>query len=204
MKLIFQILYLLLTWFTNLANATPEIDGFNYRKYQGKLAGKAFLSKIKGDPRSQGVMDTVDIVAHSMGYAYAVGFVEEIKTQVHLGRFYIIAPENACSGGNDWALFEEVWQYGSNNNPEDQDNANALIQEGTRDPYWKQDGIAPQCGVLGIDPLPGGVIGGRVYIPKTVQMPGGMLGNFGGCHSIGNYTWIFSLMSSQLGYVKKR
>ncbi len=180
-------------------NTKPNIDGFNYRKYMGTLAGKAFLAEIKKDPRSVGVKDTVDIVAHSMGYAYAVGFVEAIKSDVHFGRFYIIAPENACSGGNDWTMFEEVWQYGSNNNPSDEGLAGATTTYNTRDPYWWQDGVAPQCAVKNIEPLPSGVIGGRAYIPKTSQKHG-----FVDSHSITNYTWIFNLESQQNGYVKKR
>jgi hypothetical protein len=42
----------------------------------------------------------------------------------------ILAPENACADGLTWSSFEEVWQYGSNNNIGDID----------RDPFWEQDG----------------------------------------------------------------
>jgi hypothetical protein len=185
----------------SLLNDTPNVGGFNQRKAQGQIAGKAFLAKIKTDPRSVGVKDTIDIVAHSMGYAYAVGFIEQIKNEVHLGRFYIFAPENACSGGNDWSEFEEVWQYGANNNEEDEDPANYLTLDGTRDPYWWQDGIAPQCAVRDIEPLPQGVIGGRVYIPKTFQPKG-----FNASHYIKNYMWVFTYITNPQarGYIKSR
>lgn len=183
-------------------NTTPNLNGFNYRKNLGKLAGKAFLSKIKADPRSSGVKDTVDIVAHSMGYAYAVGFIEEIKNEVYFGRFYILAPENGCSGGNDWSLFEEVWQYGANNNLQDENSSGALTVDGTRDPYWWQDGVAPQCAVKNIDLLPTAETnGGRVYIPKESGTPKGFVDS----HSIGSYLWIFTkIEQGQNGYVKKR
>lgn len=119
-----------------------------------------------------------------MGYAYTVGFVEEIKNDVHFGRFYIFAAENASSGGNDWSMFEEVWQYGSNNNVEDNDPVNCLTVDGTRDPCFRQDSIAPQCEVLGIDQISSSIPHGRVYIPKRVTTQG-----FLGSHSITNYTW---------------
>lgn len=181
-------------------NIEPNVDGFNYRKYQGRLAGKAFLAQIKKDPRSVGVKDTIDIVAHSMGYAYAVGFAEEIKNEVHFGRFYIFAPENACSGGNDWNMFEEVWQYGANNNASDSDAANCLTVDGTRDPYFWQDGIAPQCEVQGIGQIVSTIPHGRVYIPKSFSEKG-----FNPSHYIMNYTWVFTMLQNgDEGYIKSR
>lgn len=57
-----------------------------------------------------------------------VHLIEELQGKVLWGRIYIIAPENACSGGANWAQFEEVWQYGSNNNLEDGlQNSNIMI-----------------------------------------------------------------------------
>src|SRR5690554_3698502 len=88
----------------------------------------------------------------------------------------IFAPENACSGAADWTQFEEVWQYGSNNNPGDPN----------RDPLKQQDGIAPQCAVLGIDP-PIQNVRGRAYIPSYVTTKG-----FKGSHSIDNYGWVIN------------
>ena len=99
-----------------------------------------------------------------------------------------IKNENACSGSADWSQFEEVWQYGSNNNPGDPD----------RDPLKEQDGVAPQCAVKDIELLPNDK-GGRAYIPPTVTTKG-----FVGSHSIGNYGWVITRLISDPGYVKPR
>ena len=114
-----------------------------------------------------------------MGFAYALGMIESLKEtspNVRLGGFYIIAPENACSGEvnvNDWL---QVWQYGS-------DEKNPLI--------YKQDGVAPQCAVKNIGD-------NRAYIPDDV--PQGFISS----HSIGNYGWIFKRKIGTPGYVTPR
>jgi hypothetical protein len=85
----------------------------------------------------------IDIVAHSMGFAYALGMTEFLKTKIlpdangyYFGRFYILAPENACSAPPfNLSDFEEIWQYGSNEEV---------------DIDYRQDGIAPQCAVPGL------------------------------------------------------
>ena len=64
--------------------------------------------------------------------------VDILKGKIPLGRFYVIAPENACSGEIDLDAFEEVWQYGSN------------LGEPNADPIHQQDGVAPQCAVNGL------------------------------------------------------
>jgi hypothetical protein len=39
------------------------------------------------------ILDKVDIVCHSMGFAYASGIIEVLKSaKIPLGRFYIVAP----------------------------------------------------------------------------------------------------------------
>ncbi len=132
-------------------------------------------------------IDTLDIVAHSMGYAYAVGMIGTLKTAgIKFGRFYIIAPENACSGGCDLTAFTEVWQYGSNL---DQSNAD-LVKE--------QDGVAPQCAVPEIEKIYTKTKAGRIFIPN------GITKGFVQSHSIGNYGWIFNRTPSENGYVKPR
>lgn len=103
--------------------------------------------------------------------------------------FYILAPENACSGGVDPTWFDEVWQYGSNY---------GIGYNAGEDFPWLQDGVAPQCavpGFTGVDPKKYG----RVYIPSTVETK-----SYLGSHSVGNYGWIFNRMSNDPGYVKKR
>ena len=124
--------------------------------------------------------DSLDIVCHSMGFAYAQGMISVLKpAHIKLGRYYIIAPENACSGSVNQGDFEVVWQYGCNNNP-------------GGDPKWCQDGIAPQCAVVNLE-------NNRVYIPI------GELKGFKASHSIENYGWIFKInITTDPGYVKKR
>lgn len=101
-------------------NAEPNLAGFNERRMNGQKAGRNLLADIRSqkismhrDPQNN-IIDTLDIIAHSMGYAYALGMADILKGKIPVGRFYIIAPENACSGDIDLNAFEEVWQYGSN------------------------------------------------------------------------------------------
>jgi hypothetical protein len=126
-----------------------------------------------------------------MGYAYALGIIEVLKDSVTFGRFYIIAPENAESGGTNWNMFTEVWQYGS--------NENAL-----KNTPKLQDGVAPQVSVPDIENKGKNPKGGRAYIPiDKKDVPQGFLKS----HSIGNYKWIFTkLLNPQTGpgYVKPR
>ena len=124
-----------------------------------------------------------------MGYAYAVGMIKALKTSnIKFGNLYIIAPENANADGEDWSLFEEVWQYGSN------------LDQPNRDPLWEQDGVAPQKPVKGLELLPTPKTkGGRVFIPS------GVIKSFIESHTISNYKWIFTERKPGMdGYVKPR
>lgn len=164
---------------------------------KGKLAAQTFLASLSSQSLIPGQKDTIDIVCHSMGYAYSLGFIEYLKDKVIWGRMYILAPENACSGGADWSKFEEVWQYGSNNNEGDPD----------RDPFWLQDGVAPQCAVKGIEEMRNILRYGRAYIPPTYHVGNGPLGQFDGRHYLHNYMWIFTIPETgpnNVGHVKKR
>jgi hypothetical protein len=79
----------------------------------------------------------------------------------------------------------EVWQYGSALNC-----TNCKV-----DPLDKQDGIAPQTTVGGLDETH------RVYIPNGVTK------GFYESHNIENYKWIFEIKPTDknpIGYVKKR
>lgn len=172
-------------------NRTPNVQGFIERRNNGKKAGYDLLLKLKSgvidfDPSK----DTIDIVSHSMGYAYALGIVDAIKSsdaKYKFGRFYSIAPENAKSGGVSWTDFEEVWQYGS------QDNVRK---------EWEQDGVAPQAQMAGLDQIPGRIKHGRVYFPDNNDPK-----DFLECHYINNYFWIFNIKYDKNilnGYVKPR
>ena len=174
-------------------NSEPNETGFNQRRENGKKAGETLLADIQNQKirtrkdAKDNLIDTLDIVAHSMGYAYALGMTDALKNKIPLGRFYIIAPENACSGDINLDDFEEVWQYGAN------------LGEPNADPLEKQDGVAPQCAVRGIRDLEQKKKGGRVFIPD--DEPKGFLQS----HSIGNYKWIFTkIPKGGKGYVKTR
>jgi hypothetical protein len=171
-------------------NTDPNSVGFLKRVGKGNLAGQNLLKAMNNNKtifknKDGNIVDTLDIVCHSMGYAYALGMIDALKGKVPFGRFYIIAPENASSGGSDnWSQFTEVWQYGSNEND----------TSGT--PPDKQDGVAPQAKAQN---LPEGY---RVYIPTDGSVPRGFISS----HSIGNYMWIFNgkLKKGDNGYVNPR
>lgn len=170
----------------SILNTERNVDGFNERREKGRIAGKAFLAERCQSPACEDTRDTVDIVCHSMGYAYVLGFIDAIKDRVVFGKMYILAPENACVGGADWSLFEEVWQYGSN------------LDQQNPDPVWEQDGIAPQCQVAGLETLPKGK-GGRAFIPSDWPHK-----NFIDSHMLNYFHWIFDrIQEGENGFVKK-
>ena len=171
-------------------NKTSNVYGFNLRRRNGQRAAQKLLSAIKKIHASKHqTIDKLDIVAHSMGYAYALGMVDILKGKVPLGRFYIIAPENAEAGEINLNDFEEVWQYGSN------------LGEPNADPLHQQDGVASQTPVRGLKEIKDPIREkrGRAFIPDGE--PKGFLQS----HSIGNYKWIFKIENATLkGYVKPR
>lgn len=143
-----------------------------------KIEKKELLIKTDASGKITGKLD---IVAHSMGFAHAAGMISEIKGALaagnKLGRFYIIAPENGCSGAVTLTDFEAVWHYGSNE---------------TEEKNYYQDGIAPQC------PISGTKVENRVDYPLDGSAPRGFMES----HSVVNYNWIFTL--PQKGAVVKR
>ena len=160
-------------------NVDPNPTGFYYRKEKGRIGGKALLLKLH-----QNQKDTIDIVCHSMGYAYALGMIEVLKDHVVFGNIYILSPENGCQDGANWTQFQQVWQYGSN------------LDQPNPDPIWEQDGIAPQCEVKGMiyDSKHG-----RAFIPKTWPKK-----NFVDSHMPYNYDWIFErIKKGEVGYITK-
>lgn len=164
-------------------NTQPNVDGFKERMDNGRVAGLRFVDILKREAFAAG--DTLDIVAHSMGFAYAQGIIEVIEEAIrdntlfiHLGGYYIIAPENGCSGFVEPGRWDEIWQYGSDEQ---------------RVPITKQDGVAPQCKIENLDRIQ------RAFIPDTE--PQGFLDS----HKIANYKWIFNtLKTNDAGYVTPR
>lgn len=168
----------------DLLNRDPNIVGFVLRMEKGFIAAQAFQTLRCGTPYCEEVKDTVDLVCHSMGYAYAIGFLEALRGQVVFGKIYIIAPENACTEGMDWSEFEEVWQYGSN------------LDQPNPDPVWQQDGIAPQCEVKDLHKAK---VGGRVFFPPSVKKK-----NFIDSHLLKQYHWIIKdIKEGEAGYVQR-
>ncbi|WP_149244335.1 SprB repeat-containing protein [Dyadobacter sp. 32] len=172
----------------------PNDAGFKTRWENGKLAASDLLVRMASTkrPPNAKVIYNIDIVAHSMGFAYAQGMIEALKSHNNItwGSYYIIAPENGCSatyGKVDPAQWkDQIWQYGSN------------LGQGDPDPLWNQDGVAPQCPVTGLTDQ------SRAFIPATYgngkTIPKGYLES----HSISNYGWIFELNTNANGYVKTR
>jgi len=180
-------------------NIKPNNAGFNTRVSSGRKAAANWLIQLLKDypGLSNGTETiTIDVVAHSMGLAYAQGMIEfirgsAIKNNIKWSGYYILAPENASAGTVNTSAWEQVWQYGSD-----------LGQTGA-DPMWLQDGVAPQAAVTGIDADP--AKGGRAYIPKNQGIPKGFVES----HSIGNYGWIFGIQPGlpnnlSNGYVSPR
>jgi prepilin-type processing-associated H-X9-DG protein len=166
-------------------HTSPYKEGFEVRRSEGMQAGLDLVRKINNGTISfNRSTDTLDIVCHSMGYAYALGMIQILETgTIPLGRFYCVAPENACSGDINLNDFKEVWQYGTNE---------------AVDLVWEQDGVAPQCSIKGLENNT--KTKGRAYIPANVSFTKGFLN----CHSISNYGWIFNIKTEDIGYVKKR
>jgi hypothetical protein len=155
-KLGFGISYLKASIFRNstksdrILNTRENSVGFETRKNEGKIAGRTFLQTRCKFPNCEELKDTIDLVCHSMGYAYMLGFMEEIKDKVVFGKIYILAPESGCVDGFDWQKCQEVWQYGTHDD---------------HVPVSELDMVAPQCMVKGLDTIPV-ERGGRVYIPS--------------------------------------
>lgn len=165
-------------------NQVSNPEGFDYRFSRGVLVGKALLNQIRNTPNSYLVKDTIDVVCHSMGYAYTLGLLETLKDEVVFGKLYLLAPENAGYKGMDWNQFEEVWQYGSNLGQKD------------ADPLCYQDGVAPQATVWGMDKEQSNCVG-RICSPYNWPNK-----HFVHSHMVYSYDWIFDrIQKGQPGYI---
>jgi hypothetical protein len=165
----------------SLLQRNPNKSGFYLRRKNGRIAGKNLLSILNELPNySQN--DTIFIVAHSMGYAYALGILDVIKKSVNGGGFYIFAAENAGSGKVNTSYWKEVWQYG------------VLINGKGKVAPCLQDGIAPQVITKGIS------ADRHVNFPLSYSAKLG----FSNSHFIGNYDWVFDLEKGQKGYITRQ
>jgi hypothetical protein len=114
-----------------------------------------------------------------------LGVLEELRSEVVLGKCFILAPENASVEGFKWSDFEEVWQIGSD------------LDQPTFDPIWMQDGIAPQVQVKGLEQIVG-VKGGRIFFPENYTPK-----NFKDSHMMYNYDWIFNSIKEHRKLLKQ-
>lgn len=136
------------------------------------------------------------ILAHSMGFAYSLGMVsyhrdkkEPDQNRSRFGRYYIIAPENACSAEEFIPnMFGNVWQYGTVEPNLANPKPNRLVEN---------DGDAPQCGVKGLNwDNPDYA---RIRFPKNSDKL-----NFFDAHSIISYNWILNIIPKRPGHVENR
>lgn len=162
-------------------NLSANKDGFNERRKNGRIAGRNLYQMLNEIP-NRSYDDTLFVVAHSMGYAYSLGIIDELRGKIKFGGFYIIAPENAETGTVNMSEWKEIWQYGSN-------------FEGNK---YKApcvlDGIAPQTKVRGLRPL------NRAFIPESLYKKKGFFDS----HFIGYYSWIFDLPEDATGFIRQR
>lgn len=165
----------------NQLKMRPNKRGFNYRKYKGRIAGKNLLQILNETP-GLSKNDTIYIVAHSMGFAYSQGIIEELRGKINFGGYYVISPENAKSGRIDIEEWKQAWQYGSN------------FDQKYPDAPCLQDGIAPQYSVEGLPDS------NRVFIPTDYYNRKGYYDS----HFIGYYTWIFDIKKGEKGHVFSR
>ncbi len=162
-------------------NLTSNKKGFSERRKNGRIAGRNLYQMLNEIP-NKSKDDTLFIVAHSMGYAYSLGIIDELRGKINFGGFYIIAPENAEAGNVNMEEWEEIWQYGSDFN-ENKFKSPCLL-----------DGIAPQTRVGGLKNM------NRAFIPDNLYKKK----SFFDSHFVGYYTWIFNLREDTSGFIKQR
>lgn len=165
----------------SLHNTRPNRRGFEKRRRNGRIAGRNIYQMLNELP-NHSENDTLYIVAHSMGYAYALGIADELRGKIRFGGFYIIAPENATSGTVQLSEWKEVWQYGSNFGTRGQD-APCLL-----------DGVAPQARAGGLH------VSNRIFIPRELYRKKGFFDS----HFIGYYSWVLDIPKGKSGYITQR
>lgn len=164
----------------SLLATTPNTSGFIKRMNSGKIAGinlKMLLNELPNASSN----DTLFMVCHSMGYAYSLGMIQELRGKINFGGFYIIAPENAGVGKTFPEEWNEVWQYGCNFEPK------------RRSAPCLQDGVAVQVGAKGLFKE------NRVFIPSDKQREMGFFKS----HFVGYYTWILDIPKGKKGAITR-
>jgi len=164
-----------------LFNLESNKEGFAERRENGRIAGRNLYQMLNEIP-NRSKDDTLFIVAHSMGYAYSLGIIDELRGEINFGGFYILAPENAEAGNVKLSEWQEIWQYGSDFD-ENKFKSPCLL-----------DGIAPQTKAGGL------TINNRVFIPDDLYKRKGFFDS----HFVGYYTWIFNLEKGDPGYIRQR
>lgn len=174
-------------WFSRksrwVLNTKYNPKGFQERVENGKKAGLNFLDFLtKNNVENKPVY--LDIVSHSMGYAYSLGFMDVVQSHVKFGKMLTIAPESGGLEGRDWSLFKEVWQYGSN------------MDQPKGDVIYYQDGIAPQTAIKGLEQVPTEK-GGRVFIPLAWPK---IKKGFFRSHHLSFFQWFYLIKPGDRGY----
>lgn len=176
------------SWFKSSNKAThrllpnrPNYKGFKTRRENGRIAGLNLLQQLNEIPNSSH-NDTLFIVAHSMGYAYALGMIDELRGKINFGGFYILAPENAETGKINASEWQEIFQYGVNHEKFEK-IAPCML-----------DGVAPQTRAKGLDPEK------HIFIPENLFRRFG----FFDAHFVGFYDWIFEIPEAEAGAIEQR
>lgn len=164
----------------SLLATSPNYDGFNLRYKRGKIAGRNLLQVLNEAP-NYSANDTLYIVSHSMGHAYAMGMMSVLKGQLNFGDYYAIAPENPVGKTFESRLWRNVWQYGTSRSGK------------TKNYPCQQDGVAPQSLVKGL------AASHRVIFPVSNAKNMG----FTESHFIGYYTWIFDIPQGKKGFIRQ-
>jgi hypothetical protein len=164
----------------NLLRNPSNKSGFKLRQKNGKIAGRNLLQALNELPNGS-KNDTVFLVVHSMGFAYSLGMIEELRGKINFGGFYIIAPENASCGKVIPSEWQEIWHYGVN------------FDIGKEEAPCLQDGIAPQFPIKGL-------ISNRCFFPKELYRKKG----FYESHFVGNYKWVLDIPEGAKGHVRQR
>ena len=161
-------------------NYNPE--GFELRFSNGIIAGQKVLDYIEKNFLDSTIK--VHIISHSMGYAYSLGLVSQIKTKVKFGKMLAISPESGGFQGADWNLFDEVWQYGCN------------MGEKESDVIFYQDGIAPQQTLKGLEKVSINK-GGRIYPPTSWPKKNK---GFNRSHHLKWFQWFYNIKEEDRGF----
>lgn len=162
----------------SLLATSPNYDGFDLRYQHGRLAGKNLLQVLNEAP-NYSKNDTLFIVSHSMGHAYAMGMCAELRGKIQFGECFILAPENAIGKYFDAHSWVAAWQYGA-------------VRTGKhKHAPCQQDGVAAQSLVKGLP------LNHRIPFPRSLENQMGFFDS----HFIGYYTWIFDIPKGHPGYV---